>query len=83
MLRCTQALALAHHLSVHISCVGNTLYAHETSKQPSLNDANQTCEELKLNALEHHFSSMKVKYKEKQTDLAYIKDEPGGFTYSR
>ena len=55
--------------SVHISCVANTLYAHESSKRPSLNDATQTCEELKLDILETHFRSMKNDYKEKQTQL--------------
>ncbi|KNZ63389.1 hypothetical protein VP01_1151g2 [Puccinia sorghi] len=41
--------------TVHISFVGNTLYAHETPNQPNSNYATQTCEELKLDALENHF----------------------------
>ncbi|KAI9600899.1 hypothetical protein H4Q26_000693 [Puccinia striiformis f. sp. tritici PST-130] len=55
--------------SLHISCVANTLYAHEGSTQPSLNDATKACEELKLDILENHFGLMKVKYKGRQSQL--------------
>ncbi|KAI9607716.1 hypothetical protein KEM48_003465 [Puccinia striiformis f. sp. tritici PST-130] len=55
--------------SLHISCVANTLYAHEEPRRPSLNDATKACEELKMDVLENHFRLMKVEYKERQSQL--------------
>ncbi|KAI9601284.1 hypothetical protein H4Q26_001098 [Puccinia striiformis f. sp. tritici PST-130] len=55
--------------SLHISCVANTLYAHEEPRRPSLNDATKACEELKMDVLENHFRLMKVEYQERQSQL--------------
>ncbi|KAH9465204.1 hypothetical protein MJO29_006948 [Puccinia striiformis f. sp. tritici] len=55
--------------SVYLSCVGDTLYAHDLAKPPSLNDATKACEDIKLSTLEKHYTEMKNKINERLKSL--------------
>ncbi|KAH9449552.1 hypothetical protein KEM48_006677 [Puccinia striiformis f. sp. tritici PST-130] len=59
-------LVKANPTIVHLSCVANSLYAHELPDRPSLDDATKSLEDIKLKSLERSFEKMKTKYKKKQ-----------------
>ncbi|KAH9465847.1 hypothetical protein Pst134EA_013712 [Puccinia striiformis f. sp. tritici] len=58
-----------HPNSVYLSCVGDTLYAHNLAERPSLNDATKACEDIKLSTLEKHYTEMKNKINERLKTL--------------
>ncbi|POW18488.1 hypothetical protein PSHT_05759, partial [Puccinia striiformis] len=62
-------------MSLHISRVANTLYAHKEPTRPRLNNASKACEELKLYVLENQFQFMRVECRD--AVLADSKDEHG------
>ncbi|KNF01910.1 hypothetical protein PSTG_04734 [Puccinia striiformis f. sp. tritici PST-78] len=55
--------------SVYLSCVGDTLYAHDLAERPSLNDATKACKDIKLSTLEKHYTEMKNKINERLKSL--------------
>ncbi|WAR53221.1 hypothetical protein PtB15_2B652 [Puccinia triticina] len=54
-------LVKTNFTSIYLSCVGDTLYAHDLAERPSLNDATKDCKDVKLSLLEKHFREMKAK----------------------